>query len=188
MSELGTTTLHDLIARFQAGDNSALDLLIRRTTDRLEYLARRMLRGFPGVRAREQAEDVLQNGLIRLARALSQRTPPSVAEFFRLAAAQIRRELLDLARSHARHPTVTLAIEPADQGDDSVDLDRWTALHQAVENLPAAQRDVFSFTFYHGWTQIQIAQFLGCSDRQVRRLWVEACLRLKAVVGNLPAG
>ena len=69
MDELPTTTLRDLIARFQAGETSALDSLIRRTQERLEQFARRMLGGFPGVRAREQVEDVVQNALIRLTRA-----------------------------------------------------------------------------------------------------------------------
>ena len=32
------------------------------------------------------------------------------------------------------------------------------------------------------------AEHLGVSERQVRRLWVDACLRLKAAVGELPAG
>ena len=54
--------------------------------------------------------------------------------------------------------------------------------------LPAPLRQVFSYTFYHGWTQAEIAELLGISDRQVRRLWVEACLRLKAAVGDLPEG
>ena len=66
MDELHTTTLRDLIARFQAGENSALDSLIRRTQERMEQFARRMLGGFPGVRAREQVEDVVQNALITL--------------------------------------------------------------------------------------------------------------------------
>jgi hypothetical protein len=105
MDELHTTTLRDLIARFQAGEISALDALIRRTQERLEQFVRRMLGGFPGVRAREQVEDVLQNTLIRLTRALRQEVPPSVADFFGLAALHLRRELLDLARSHARRPT-----------------------------------------------------------------------------------
>jgi RNA polymerase sigma factor (sigma-70 family) len=71
--------------------------------------------------------------------------------------------------------------------DRKTELDRWTALHEAVEQLPAELRQVFSCTFYHGWTQGQIAELLGISDRQVRRLWVEACLRLKEAVGTLPA-
>jgi RNA polymerase sigma factor (sigma-70 family) len=189
MDEFHTTTLHDLVARFQAGENGALDALIRQTEERLAQFARRMLGDFPGVRAREQVEDVLQNALIRLTRALRQETPASVRDFFGLAAVHLRRELLDLARSHARRPTAHLANDPPDlTSDNSIELDRWTALHQAVERLPADLRQVFSFTFYHGWTQGQIAEILGISDRQVRRLWVEACLRLKEAVGDLPAG
>jgi RNA polymerase sigma-70 factor (ECF subfamily) len=186
MDELSTTTLHALIARYQAGDNRALDALIRRTEVRLEHFARRMLAKFPAVRAKEQEEDVIQSALIRLTRALRQETPQSVQDFFGLAAVQIRRVLLDLARTHARRPTEALAADPSDQADDSIELDRWTRLHEAVEQLPAELREVFSVTFYHGWTQAQIAEMLSMSDRQVRRLWVEACRRLKAAIGALP--
>ena len=49
-----------------------------------------------------------------------------------------------------------------------------------------ARGEVFSYRFYHGWTQTQMAELLGVSDRQVRRWWIEACLRLKESVGNLP--
>ena len=188
MDELHTTTLRDRIARFQAGETSALDALIRRTQERLEQFARRMLGGFPGVRAREQVEDVLQNALIRLTRALRQEAPQSVKEFFGLAALHIRRECLDLARGHARRPTAHLTKDPPDWGDDSAELDRWATLHEAAGRLPAELRQVFSYTFYHGWTQNQIAELLGLSERQVRRRWVEACLRLKEAVGDLPAG
>jgi RNA polymerase sigma-70 factor (ECF subfamily) len=189
MDELHTTSLRDLIARFQAGENGALDALIRRTEERLAQFARRMLGAFPGVRAREQTEDVLQNALIRLTRALRQETPASVRDFFGLAAMHVRRELLDLARRHARRPTAPLANDPPDQaGDSPTELDRWAALHEAADRLPEELRQVYSCTFYHGWTQGQIAELLGVSVRQVRRLWVEACLRLKEAVGTLPAG
>jgi RNA polymerase sigma-70 factor (ECF subfamily) len=189
MDDLHTTTLRDLVARFQAGETSALDVLIRRTEERLAHFVHRMLGDFPGVRAREQTGDVLQNALIRLARSLRQETPASVREFFALAAVQVRRELLDLARSHARRPAAPLTTDPPDlAADSSTELDRWTALHEAVERLPEELRQVFSCTFYHGWTQAQIAELLGISDRQVRRLWVEACLRLKEAVGTLPSG
>jgi len=110
MKELDTTSLHDLIARYQAGEASALDSLIRRTEERMEHFARRMLARFPAVRAKVQTEDVLQSALMRLTRALRQETPKSVHDFFGLAAVQIRRELLDLARSHARRPSLLLIV------------------------------------------------------------------------------
>jgi RNA polymerase sigma-70 factor (ECF subfamily) len=187
-SELSTTSLHELLSRFQGGDAAALDELIRRTAERLERLARKMLRGFPLVRGHEQTGDVLQNALVRLARSLRDVRPPSTASFFSLAAEQIRRELLDLARYYRRRSPVDQLLPP-EAPDPPVpntaeDLDRWQSLHEAVERLPAELREVFGLTFYHDWTQDQIAELWGVSPRQVRRLWRDACLRLHEMLGE----
>jgi len=157
-----------------------------------------MLRGYPVVQDREQTGDVLQNALLRLTRALREVRPTSTAEFFSLAAEQIRRELLDLVRYHRRRSSVNqplvdaagVHLDPPDPNiADPADLDRWHALHEAVERLAPAQREVFGLTFYHGWTQPEIAELLAVSDRQVRRLWRQACLRLNEMLGgDLPAG
>jgi RNA polymerase sigma-70 factor (ECF subfamily) len=192
--DLRTVSLHDLIARHRAGDAHALDVLVRRTGDRLTALASAMLRDYPQVRAREETGDVLQNAVLRLMRALTEATPASVRDYYRLAAELIRRELRDLARWHARRPAEPLP----DAGDSSAaagppapsvsrDLDLWAELQEAVEALPGDLREVFSLTFYHGWTQPEIAELLGTNDRQVRRIWVRACRRLRAAVdGDLP--
>jgi RNA polymerase sigma factor (sigma-70 family) len=191
--DLRTASLHDMLDRFQGGDEAALDELIRRTGERLQRLAGKMLRGFATVHSREQADDVLQNALVRLTRALREVRPPSMADFFRLAAEQIRRELLDLARYHRRRsglnePFPAAPFDPADHNTSEANgLDEWQALHEAVERLPDNLREVFSLTFYHGRTQAEIAELLGVSDRQVRRLWRDACLRLNEMLGgNLP--
>jgi RNA polymerase sigma-70 factor (ECF subfamily) len=193
--ELHTTSLHDMLDRFRSGDATALDELIRRSEERLRLLARRMLHAFPDVRAHEQSGDVLQNALIRLTRALRDVDvrPNSTAEYFGLAAEQVRRALLDLARHHRRRSAVNQPLPPetSDPPDpraaDDTDLDRWAALHEAVEELPADPREVFRLKFYHGWTQAEIARLLDVSDRQVRRLWSDACLRLHELLGgNLP--
>jgi RNA polymerase sigma factor (sigma-70 family) len=195
--ELSTTSLLDLVARFQGGDAAALDELVRRIGGRLERLAHKMLRGFPVVRGQEQTGDVLQNALVRLSRSLRAVCPASTADFFRLAAEQLRRELLDLARYHRRRLAVNepfppagsdgsaVAFDPPDRdAPDARDLDRWQALHEAVERLPADLREVFGLTFYHGQTQPQIAGVLGVSDRHVRRLWRESCVRLNDLLGG----
>jgi len=186
--DLNTESLHDLVSRHQAGDRAALDRLVRRTVGRLERLARKMLRGFPAVRAREQTGDILQSALLRLTRALRRVTPRSVRDYYRLAAEQIRRELYDLARRYSRRPVGELGdIDPAEPASDSADdLSRWAALQEAVERLPTDEREVFGLTFYHGWTQPRIAALLQISDRQVRRLWTAACLRLNEAIGGLP--
>jgi DNA-directed RNA polymerase specialized sigma24 family protein len=59
-----------------------------------------MLRRFPGVARWEETGDILQGATMRLLRSLETLSPNSVAEFLGLAALQMRRELLDLARRH----------------------------------------------------------------------------------------
>src|SRR5438874_285030 len=119
MSALGTTSLLALLARHRAGDAAALDELVRRCHDRLEAMARRMLSRFPAVRRAEEADDVLQSALIRLERALREVQLASTRDFFALAAEQIRRELLDLARYHLRRGGAAGALPLGRSGDSS---------------------------------------------------------------------
>jgi RNA polymerase sigma-70 factor (ECF subfamily) len=199
MPESDPRELSVLIDRLRAGDGGARDELIRVTLNRLERLTRKMLRGFPVVRRWEDTGDVLQNALIRLDRALRTVTPDSTRAFFGLAAEQIRRELIDLAR-HYRGPrgpgravrsvdsaAEEAAPEPADGGPTAAGLDRWTEFHAAVEHLPAEDREVFMLTFYHGWPQAQIAALFHVDERTVRRRWRAACLALtERLGGDLP--
>jgi RNA polymerase sigma-70 factor (ECF subfamily) len=165
----------------------------------MEALARTMLRSFPSVRRFNDTGDVVQNAALRLLRSLRQLDPPpaSTRDFFGLAAAEIRRELLDLARGLTTDkrrgeppPTggvspIHKAIDPHDAGDD---LEWWTTFHEAVEKLPAEEREVVGLIFYHGWTQAQTAELFGVSGRTIARRWFSACLRLEqALGGRLPA-
>ncbi len=95
-----TAVIQGCLDRLRAGDDSAHNALLASTRDRLARLARHMLRGFSGVSRWEQSDDVLQNALVRLDRSLRSVSPPTAQDFFRLAAAQIRRELIDLARHY----------------------------------------------------------------------------------------
>jgi RNA polymerase sigma-70 factor (ECF subfamily) len=66
-------------------------------------------------------------------------------------------------------------------------LERWTAFHEAVERLPAEEREVVGLVFYHGWAKVQIAELFGVDERTVRRWWRSACVRLnEALGGELP--
>src|SRR5262249_34144120 len=142
---LRTTSLLEMLTRYRDGDTAALDELLRRLGERLERLAGRMLRGFPAVRQRAQTDDVPQSALLRLTRALRAVRPGPTADFFGLAAEQIRRELLDLARCHRRRSGINQPLadgggplDPIDPNTlDPRDLERWQALHEAVERLPS---------------------------------------------------
>ena len=59
-----------------------------------------MLKFFPVVARWEQTDDVLQNALVRLCRALEAAPPEDARHFYHLAELQIRRELLDLANRY----------------------------------------------------------------------------------------
>src|SRR6202034_2532417 len=95
-----TTVIQGWLNQFNAGDESAREALFASALGRLSRLARKMLKGFPGVARWEQSDDVLQNALLRLDRSLRAVSPRTAKDFFGLAATQIRRELIDLARHY----------------------------------------------------------------------------------------
>lgn len=185
-----TAQLHAWLERMRAGDAAASDELLRVVCGRLERLARKLLRGFPRVRRWVQTDDVLQNALLRLLRALREIRPASTRAFFGLAAVQMRRELLDLARHFLgpegqgfNHATglgdgTTPAFDPPDAVDDAAELERWCAFHQAVEGLAEEEREVVGLLFYHGLKQAEAAELLQVSERTVRSRWAAALRRL----------
>src|SRR5262249_27843071 len=147
-SELHTTLLNALLDRVRQGDREALDELLRRAAARLERLARSMLRRFPGVRQREQTGDVVQETALGLLGALRDLHFSSTREFYGLVSEHVRRRLLDLARRYARpvNDPVPLASDGSTDGgpcqpEDDGELDRWQALHEAAEALPADCRE-----------------------------------------------
>lgn len=194
-----TSILNNLLDRARGGDETARDDLIRRCEHRLELLTRKMLRDYPTVRRWEETGDVFQNAALRLVRALNAVTPSNTREFFGLAAEQIRRELIDLARhyrgplGHGRNlvdatPDLSggVAFDPAAPSSD--DLDRWTSFHEEVHRLPAEEREVFMLSFYQGWTQVEIAGLFQVDERTIRRRWQAASVRLgEALGGRLPS-
>jgi RNA polymerase sigma factor (sigma-70 family) len=188
-----TTQLHRWLEGMRSGDRIAQEELLQRLGSRLERLARKMLHRFPDVHRWAEADDVLQNSLLRLLRALREVQPRSMRDFFGLAAEQMRRELLDLAR-HFNGPHGLAANqaspigagdlldqtqEPVDPHADMDDLDKWSQFHEAVERLPAEEREVVGLVFYHGWTQAEVAELFQVSERTVRRRWETALEQLQ---------
>jgi RNA polymerase sigma-70 factor (ECF subfamily) len=195
-SSFDTVQLHEYVARLQAGDRAAADAFLRRVCGRLERLARSMLRAFPNVRRWADTDDVLQSALLRLLHTLQATKPESTRHFANLAALHIRRELLDLARhfrnrldrpAGAGDADASAPDDPPDPGSAGGDLDLWAAFHEQVEQLPVEEREVVGLTFYHGWTQAQIAELFQVDERTVRRRWRAAALKLtEALGGRLP--
>jgi RNA polymerase sigma factor (sigma-70 family) len=201
-SSANTSPLLANIGRLRAGDATALNELIRLAGERLETLTRRMLRDYPRVRRWAQTDDVLQNALIRLCRALQQVQPAGVREFFALATTQIRRELLDLARHYsgpenaaAHHESWAadpgqphVSPDHSDPTNDPVALTDWCEFHEHVAALPDEEREVFGLIFYQGLTQDDAAEVLGVSVRTIQRRWQTAMLNLHRARGGQAPG
>lgn len=137
----------------------------------------------------DDTDDVFQNAALRLHRALAELRPSSPRDVMALAATQVRRELLDLARRHAgplspaaRHATNLIPADDANLTAFQVDRaaaadepgDRWSAFHEAIDRLPPERREVFHLVWYLGADQRTIARLLGCSTRTVKSRWQEA--------------
>jgi DNA-directed RNA polymerase specialized sigma24 family protein len=174
------------------GDENARALLLAHSRRRLVTLTQWMMQDFARLRRWEDTDDVLQRALMRLCRVLDELHPATTAEFFRIAALQIRRELQDLARHYfgpngwgVRHAVHGQCVGQLNGGaaDDSgqlpLRLAQWTEFHTAVESLPAEERQAFELIWYHELTQVEAATVMEISDRQLRRYWAAARLRLQ---------
>jgi RNA polymerase sigma factor (sigma-70 family) len=193
-----TSVIQNWIDRLGTGDKVARGALLGCAGHRLTLLARRMLRGFPGVSRWEETDDVVQNALIRLDRALRTVAPTTAAGFFRLATVQIRRELLDLARhysgpeglgTHYRDRPNPIdsgdaGEDPSDSADDPCELAAWTEFHRQAAALPEDDRAVFDLLWYQGLTHAEAAGVLGFSERTIGRRWLSARSRLSDILGD----
>ena len=155
--------------------------------ERLRVLSRKILADIPGVERWEEIDDLVQNSSLRLWKALEKHHPPTPLDYFRLAAAVIRRELIDLSRRYfGPHGLATNQAKSWQQGSsaaaspvdlesnstyDPVNLSNWTEFHEYVEKLPDEERTLFDLLWYQGLTLDEAAESVGSSERTVRRRW-----------------
>lgn len=189
MTEENSVQISDCIDRFRAGDRKAADELFRTVGRQLEKLAGRMLRSFPTVRPHAEPADVVQGASLRLLNALQELRPENSRHFFNLAATQMRRELIDLARRLRIRPGFSdrediASNEPADRNHPADDLEFWTRFHEAVERLPVEEREAVGLLFYHGCTRAEAAEIFGINERTISRWWQSGCERLKLQLGR----
>jgi RNA polymerase sigma factor (sigma-70 family) len=199
MSESSYSAIQACLERLRSGDDKARADLIARACKRLEDLAHKALRSFPGVRRWEQTADVVQNACLRLHRALSKDIPSGVKEFFALAATLIRRELIDLLRhyygpqgagnKHASQAGMDPAARAWEEhvsapADDSSELLNLASFHEAAERLPGPEREVFDLVWYQELGLAEVALLLGVSERTAKRRWREARLSLHAALAG----
>ena len=197
-----STQLQHLLDRYLANEPQAFDELIDYSSRRLRSLARKMLARYPHVHRWEETDDVMQAAMLRLHQSLSKVRPDSKRAFFGLAATQMRRTLIDLARHYygayglgKNYQSVAAddgskmraerKLEPP-QEDPPDSLDRWTAFHEAIDDLPEEEKEVISLVWYGGMLQKEVAELLGVSERTVIRRMNRARLSLNETIEDRP--
>jgi len=203
------TTLDGEQTQFQAlldlaaqGDRTACDRLFGLASARLANLTRRMFHNYPQLRRWEETDDVFQVAVIRLTRSLRQLRPDSPQKFFGLAVVEVRRTLLDLLRHHfgpegaaGKHFSDVgqgssddggvLQNQP-DRSDPPETVESWTQFHEAADQLPVVEREVFHLSWYGGLEQKDIASLLGISVPTVQRRLYRARHLIRSAMEGVP--
>jgi len=190
-----TTALGKWLQRLEAGCPEAQAAIIEHTCERLRYTAKGMLRMSPKVRRWAETDDLLQDALVRLHRSLAQVKPTTAREFYGLAATQLRRQLIDLARKHygpngvgTRHQLSENEYVETMKPKPPESLDDWTEFHEQVNRLPRELYEVFHLLYYQGVTQAEAAKMMNIGLATLKRRWQEARMMLfEAMQGNMPS-
>ncbi|MDG2223053.1 MAG: sigma-70 family RNA polymerase sigma factor [Rubripirellula sp.] len=202
-----THQLAQVIEQLNAGDPAVRGELLNLACGRLIRLTARLRRHFQGIEGAQPAEDVFEHASLRLYQALHDTPIKDVRHFYRLAATQIRRELIDLCRQCQSLDAPPVEVPPCDaaaQGQPSLALDvfelipnrepvesqvtaaelrQWAHFHDSVDGLPDVEREVFELIWYHELCRDDAAGLLGVPVQEVRRLWRSARLHLHDLLG-----
>ncbi len=142
-----------LVARLRAGDPAAVDEVVNRYQQQLYAFILRL------VHQRETAEDLFQETWIRVLRSLpSFRGEARFSTWLFQIALNLCR---NLARQHARREFVELeeagplSEEPAVDGERLLQARK---LRKLVDSLPEKMREVVVLRYYHGFSDLEIAE------------------------------
>lgn len=183
------TTAHvaKLLQQIRDGHSDSVQALLEASMQRLQVLAKRISGDLPGVKRWEQTDDLVQNSMIRLWKAITKHRPPTPLDYYRLASAIIRRELIDLSRHYfgaegmganmakTSNAVDSLSLSPVDlkseQTYEPSSLAIWTEFHSYIDSLNDETRALFDLLWYQDLTLTQAAELLGSSERTIRRRW-----------------
>jgi RNA polymerase sigma factor (sigma-70 family) len=179
----------ELLHRLRRGDAAAFDVLYRRHRDEL-LLAVRAGMG-PRLREAMQSEDVLQSVALEAFEVLRREQPQ--AGFTGLLRRLVRHRLIDRARATVRQRRTGLvacdgglAAEPATPVPPSYHDPRYLQLEQALQRLPADQREVLRLRRFDGLSSQEVAARTGRSDDAVRKTFSRAMARLTLLLRDAP--
>ena len=192
---LHTTAAVQQILNDLEGDSPAEPIvreLLSRAADRLHVLCASMLsRDYPRLTRPPlnlRSEEMLSGLVERLLKAMQKTRPPTVRQFFALANQHMRWELNDLARrlderSHALELQDELV--PAPESSGSVLSPTTRRMLDAIESLPADEREAFELVRIQGLAPSEVAGIVGVAERTVQRRIHRAMLLLMEALADL---
>lgn len=190
-----------LVERLKRGDDAARAELIEISYERIRRLAAKMIKGFPVVHRWLDTDDLMQRAATRLWQSLEKISVDDPRHFMNLSAVQMRRELLDLARTlngpsglaqnhdstETADPDAAGASPMASESNEASKLSAWSEFHEIVGELRDEERETFELIWYHGLSQDNVAKLIQTSQKTVSRRWQRARLEIsRRLDGQLP--
>lgn len=166
--------------------------LIAQAAGRLHILCASMLaRDYPRLMRPPlnlRAEEMLSGLVERLLKAMQKTRPPTVRQFFGLVNQHMRWELNDLARRlDERSHAVGLDDEcvPAPEKSDSGLSPSTRRMLEAIDALPAEEREAFELVRLQGMTPMEVAGIVGTTERTMQRRLNRGLLLLMQALADL---
>lgn len=171
-----------LIARVNAGEAGAQDALFATAYPALRELARARLRDSGGHAGGLHTTQLVHESYLRLARGTRLKAE-SRREFFAYAARAMRELIVEALRRPRAGDAMTLDTQ-IEVGLPS-EANEVLRVHEALAALQAAEprlAQVVEMRYFGGYTEIEIGEALGLTERTVRRDWEKARLLLLALL------
>jgi len=173
--------LTQLLQRVAQGERGALDQVFAALYPELRKIARARLRAQGGV-AHLDTTALVHESFLRLVDA-SELVLTDRKHFFTYAAKTMRNIIIDFAREQyaerrgggqsALHLDTVLANELASTTGDAALIRINDALLE-LEALDPALAQVVEMRYFAGYSEVEVAELLGSSERTVRRQWEKA--------------
>jgi RNA polymerase sigma-70 factor (ECF subfamily) len=166
--------------------------LLTRAAGRLHLLCASMLnRDYPRLTRPPlnlQPEEMLSGLMERLLKAMQKVRPPTVRHFFGLVNQHMRWELNELARrldERSRPVELRDELVPAPENSGSGLSPNTRRMLDAIDSLPAEEREVFELIRIQGLSTCEVAGIVGVTERTVQRRLNRGLFLLMGMLGDL---
>ena len=189
-----TASLSVLFREVRDGVPGARNALLTALRDNLTRLTVAILRQFPVVRQRREADSLFQQLNEKLIGAMDAGVrPENPTEFIKFAAFRLRQMLRDEADKVRRRGTPVAFADPnhssvggvpppaADEDTASVML-QWDDFQRTVQQMSDAEQLVFDLHFNMGMSQKEVAELTATEPKAVSRTWLAVAHKLKGLI------